>query len=201
MPTRLHSQNASQNASTMRATFRVSIIFVLVSTVLLLWYHLYFIGRQSLYNQHANQGSTVEVNDGGAHVELDSSKPSPAVTSSSPILALPIPLPTRKPLPSLSGFELTQDQPEPPQDQPESPQDEWDLPQDELELLQDEPSTSLSSTENTTTPSGTFSGNPYNAKHADKPHKPKVSPKADRIIVMPAMNYDDVSWLDDELPE
>lgn len=37
--------------------------------------------------------------------------------------------------------------------------------------------------------------------HVDESPKLNASPKADRVVVMPAMNADDVSWLEVELLE
>ncbi|KAJ5182420.1 hypothetical protein N7492_000036 [Penicillium capsulatum] len=61
----------------------------------------------------------------------------------------------------------------------------------ESKLPQDRPMSSAASLKTTSKTAGRW----------NEPPKPKASPKTDRIVVMPAMLWEDVSWLEDELPE
>lgn len=174
--------------STMMASFRASIIIVLVGTILLLRHHLYSSGSQWQSRPGADRHLGLVVNEGGAHIELDSFNPRANTSVNAGASAQPFSSTSPAPSSSIKTQSTVSARFRLPLDRSQS----------SMTPLKAKPETIPIRIPGQDSGDDSLGWKPY-SKHNSV--KSKVKPKTDRIVVMPATFLDDVSWLDYELPE
>ncbi|KAJ5688818.1 hypothetical protein N7462_003210 [Penicillium macrosclerotiorum] len=192
----------------MRLAFRLFIAFALVGAVLLVRNHLGSLESQWPAGQALDLTPEFILESDGAHIELVSiprGYEAQAVSSSES----PLPLssiaashssgPTEKSYPTPTNPPAAKSKFQPksiPVDVPGAEDDFFDqYPfwfDDDMEVIRPDPKNGRLKSNSKTKP---------NPPTKPKPHRPKVSPYPDRIIVMGRTLWEDTDWLEEELPE